>query len=227
MEINVQAASDVVNHRVVAGTTSNYRGKLNTIKLFLAGKENINELIDAENDIVVPLDFDLIQELFGWLSRNTDIPGRRRRRRLVDVNHDDDDNDEDREEVENEGEDVFARRNVTISASTMQGYKSALKWYYDEKGIEFASDIDKWLDNFIQGYKKIVSEKRRRGIMPITEGKSPISFSGYRCIAETFMLMRPIARKHTWLEGIFGWAFMVLDIIYMDTYSFYLPFHTR
>lgn len=208
MEINAQAASDVVNHRVVAGTTSNYRGKLNTIKVYLAGQANAADLIDADNRIVIPLDIELIKELFGWLSRNTDIPGRRRHRR-VDRNEDYNDVDENAIGAENVEEDLFSRRTVTISASTMQGYKSALKWYYDEQGVDFSSEIDKWLDNFIQGYKKIISEKRRRGIMPITEGKSPISFNGYRSIAESFMLIRPIARRHTWLEGIFGWAFMV------------------
>ena len=96
MEINAQAASDVVNHRVVAGTTSNYRGKLNTIKVYLAGKENHEDFIDADNKIIVPLDFEVIKELFGWLSRNTDIPARGRRRRFNRNNDDyeDDDGDE-------------------------------------------------------------------------------------------------------------------------------------
>ena len=161
--MDVEAAVDVINHRVVAGTTSNYRGKLNTIKLYFATRGDAGLLVDENNEICLPLENEVTQELFGWLSRNTDIATRKSQN----VGEDGVD-----EEDELEGdEDIFARRAITISPSTMQGYKSALKWYYAEKEVEFPGDIDKWLDRFIKGYKKIISEKRKLGYMPVSEGR--------------------------------------------------------
>ena len=161
--MDVEAAVDVINHRVVAGTTSNYRGKLNTIKVYFATRGDAEYLVDENNEICLPLENEVIQELFGWLSRNTDIPTRKRQ-------NVDEDGVEEEDEAE-EDEDIFARRAITISPSTMQGYKSTLKWYYAEKEVEFPRDIDKWLDRFIKGYKKIISEKRRLGYMPVSEGR--------------------------------------------------------
>lgn len=51
----------------------------------------------------------------------------------------------------------FADDQRTISASCMGGYKSAIKWYYDTKGVRMDDDTDKWIDGFIKGYKKQVS----------------------------------------------------------------------
>ena len=46
-------------------------------------------------------------------------------------------------------------------------------------------------------------------VMLLFAGKSPISFAGYKAISMELMLIQPEVRKFTWLEGVFGWPFMV------------------
>ena len=53
----------------------------------------------------------------------------------------------------------------------------------------------KWIDNFIQGYEKVVADKQSRGVMPVMVGKSPISFAGLCEIVKTMALIWPDARS--------------------------------
>jgi hypothetical protein len=76
----------------------------------------------------------------------------------------------------------------------MQGYKSALKHFYGDKGIRLDSDLDRWLDEFIKGYKKTVAHKKESGVMDMSEGKSSLSYIGYRSICEYMMKIHPTGR---------------------------------
>ena len=67
----------------------NYRGKLNTIKIYLMSRDDRNALLDGHNDIIVPLAGEVVQSLFGC-----DIPKKKRNEEEID----DDDNDDDEEE---------------------------------------------------------------------------------------------------------------------------------
>lgn len=104
---------------------------------------------------------------------------------------------------------------VTISAACMQGYKSALKWWYGKNNKVLEPEINKSLDDFIDGYKKLVQRKKSSGVMEIKEGKSPLSFSGYVAVSKHLASMKPkgVVRKNQTphVEGIFAWPFFVLS----------------
>ena len=89
----------------------------------------------------------------------------------------------------------------------MQGYKSALSWYYYQNGeLKIEARIDAWTNSFVQGYKRTVAEKKACGVMPIQEGKSALSFPGY-C---NMMKLKPEGKRgYSWLAGIFSWVFML------------------
>ncbi len=91
----------------------------------------------------------------------------------------------------------------------MQGYKSALVCYYSEHHLSLDPDMNAYIDEFMHGYKKTIADKKSRGVMSLKEGKSPISFSGYVEICKTLCQIHPIGKQHTWLEGVFGWTFMI------------------
>ena len=74
---NIDAANHIIGNRVVNGTKTNYRVKLNTIKLYLLSRPDSNELID-NNNIMSPLSTEVVQSLFGFLSINTDLPKNQR-----------------------------------------------------------------------------------------------------------------------------------------------------
>jgi hypothetical protein len=61
------------------------------------------------------------------------------------------------------------------------------------------------------GYKKIIADKKRRGIMNVTEGKRPLSFPGYHFLANMFMTLTPSGKKYPFKEAIFSWCFLLLS----------------
>ena len=105
---------------------------------------------------------------------------------------------------------VFATNEITISHSCMQGYKSALGWYYRERNQELSHTISRWIDDFIKGYKKSIADKKSRGVMCITEGKSPLSFGGFARVCIYFVSFANSTTHLTWQLIMFGWLFMVL-----------------
>ena len=200
---DLQAASRVVGNRVGPKSKVNYRGKMNTIKIYLISRDDRNTLLEGNNDIIVPLAHEVVKSLFGWLSKNTDLPKKKRN----EEEHDDEEND-DTDAVDDAGEDAFANNRATISHSCMQGYKSALVWYYGEKGQSLESSLNSWCDNFINGYKKTVADKKLRGVMAISEGKAPLSFSGYSHICRFLVNLVP-SSIFNWQLIMFAWLFMV------------------
>jgi hypothetical protein len=200
---DLQAASRVVSNRVGSKSKVNYRGKINTIKIYLISRDDRNDLLEGNNDIVVPLAHEVVKSLFGWLSKNTDLPKKKRN----EEEHDGEENDDaDADDVA--GEDAFANNRATISHSCMQGYKSALAWYYGEKGQSLESSLNSWCDNFINGYKKTVADKKLRGVMAISEGKAPLSFCGYSHICRFLVNLVP-SSTFNWQLIMFSWLFMV------------------
>ncbi|KAJ1441499.1 hypothetical protein B484DRAFT_322537, partial [Ochromonadaceae sp. CCMP2298] len=63
---------------------------------------------------------------------------------------------------------------------------------------------------FIHGYKKEVAAKKAAGIMPIQEGKLPLSFHGYSAICNKMLRLEPVGKKFTWGQGMFSWSYMIL-----------------
>ena len=148
----MDAASYIIERRIVEGTRSNYRGKLNTIIGFI--RQAHPYLRRDDGSLVIPLPRQVIEELFGWLSTNTDLPKLRGREEAEIEN-----------ELEPEDPDDYAQTKVTISPSTMQGYKSALLWCYSNANVLMDPGDAKWIDSFIQGYKKVIADKKSKGVM--------------------------------------------------------------
>jgi hypothetical protein len=177
---HLNAANHVIGLRTSKKTKDNYKSKLNTIKIYLKSLDTqevdpTQFCLDENGDIKVPLPNEVIQKLFGWLSTNTDLPKKSyKHKRKIEEENESDDEDDNSDIV-----DIFAERMVTISESCMQGYKSALLWLYAESNVIMDKTTDFWLNNFIVGYKKTIATKKEKGVMSITEGKSPLSFVGY------------------------------------------------
>ena len=77
MEEDDVAAEHIVSQRVAVKTKANYRGKINNIVLYLLSIPPLDQHVDANNQLVVPLPGAVIKKIFGWLSTNTDLPKKR------------------------------------------------------------------------------------------------------------------------------------------------------
>ena len=211
MEEDDAAAEHVVSQRVVCKTRANYRGKINNIVLFLLSTPNLDVHVNNENNLIVPLPNAVIVKIFGWLSTNTDLPKKKGRIAVV---PDDDGSDADEAEGEdgNQPIDVFAQKKVTISHSCMQGYKSALSWFYWENGKKVINaEMNEWISKFIHGYKKTIAQKKADGVMSISEGRSRLAYTGYNAICYIMMTLTPEGKKFPFAESIFAWPYMVIS----------------
>lgn len=68
--------------------------------------------------------------------------------------------------------------------STMQGYKSALVWYYKQNNMVLNEETDLELNKFMQGYKRTIASMKLDGLMDIGEGKLHLTFAGYCMLAK-------------------------------------------
>ena len=92
----------------------------------------------------------------------------------------------------------------------MQGYKLALKNYYKDKKITFPVELDQWLDDYVNCYKRIVADKRASGVMNAWKGKRPLTFFGYTVLSLVLMSLLPKGNKYPWKDSMFGWCFETL-----------------
>lgn len=115
-------------------------------------------------------------------------------------------------------EDITEDMDVPLSVSTVQGYRSAIVDRHNSVTPKLPFDADGELAQMLDGYEKLINQLKQRGLMNISEGKRPISGSGYGMIAEKFMKAKvdkdtlPGKKKvaTSWSATLFGWSFFVL-----------------
>jgi hypothetical protein len=112
---------------------------------------------------------------------------------------------------------------------TVRGYKSALIWYYRENGMIIDENFNSALEDFLSGYKRMVSEWKLDGTMEAFEGKHHMTFAGYQIVSRELARITPERHSstsssnsssssnqtqftfHTWNSCLLGWPFLVLQ----------------
>ena len=79
MNVSAAAAEYTCGRSLVEGTKGNYRGKLNTMKVFFLSRGYEDCLDTSKEGINIPIRNEIVEELFGWISVNTDLPKKRKR----------------------------------------------------------------------------------------------------------------------------------------------------
>ncbi len=107
----------------------------------------------------------------------------------------------------------------TVTAQSYSNYRSALKWWHEledetcgKQAFPWPTDVSQSLQATIHSYKRDIGDKKRRGIMDQSEGKSPYNLHGYKVICQHFCKMKPSGHKFTWNEGLFGALFTVMSV---------------
>ena len=91
------------------------------------------------------------------------------------------------------------------SFSHVSGYNSAIRSFFKDRKIDMDRDIDTTVKEFLAGYKRRVASLKQNGEMKLQEGKSPISFDGYRLIVN-----KALGATADFSLAIFAWVFIVL-----------------
>lgn len=219
------AAEGISSLRLVKGSKDGYKSKIKYAISYFKSKEDYKQFVDSENNLIIPLPFDAFKDLFGRLAVDTSLPkvygGRKKTTsqtvaRSVFVRDDDSE-----AEADDYCKDGIQSKKATISATTMGGYKSAIKNYYKDKKVAFeASDLkngeqslDVWLNDFINAYERNIANKKEDGIMKINEGKSAISYDGYGRLNLEFIKFKPPPKNNiNWSAGILSLACSLLQL---------------
>ena len=61
------------------------------------------------------------------------------------------------------------------------------------------------------GYTKKVVEKKLQGVMPISEGKQPVSYNGFSYLCKVLMTLILKGMLRPWKISIFGWSFETMS----------------
>ena len=88
---------------------------------------------------------------------------------------------------------------ITVSKTTLGGYKSALKLYYFDSKVDFLCpemppnhiSLDKYLNEQIKSYGNLVADKKERNIMPLREGKTAMTEEGFNEMLRKMALYQP------------------------------------
>eukprot|EP00960_Hanusia_phi_P002986 88794-Hanusia_phi.AAC.1 len=183
------------------------------IDFFKADKNYHTALNDSLDNLKAPLPSHAILAFFGDLAHQ---PGKAKRKRgplvrreagagaqpaeeeAVLGDSDEEEFEEDDEEsnelaegtsvVQAQSEPLDPNTVPTLSPSTIQGYKSALRYFYARRGLDFDSEympqskvsINSKLRRIIHAYSKTVVKKKAAGIMDLKEGRTGISVPEYR-----------------------------------------------
>lgn len=79
----------------------------------------------------------------------------------------------------------------TSAPSHVEGFRSALKWLYDEHKATMDDDTTKLLSRMLSGYRRERTSLKRQGMVRQQEGKRPLRFPDYKAFARHLMTMTP------------------------------------
>lgn len=194
-----QAAREILDLRHEDNTKHNYKGKIRRISAFLLSREEYHFALTDDNELdPAKVSFSLLTAIFGELGTNPDYASTQSKRRADALNTEE--NNAEENDMNN------GRGSVTIAVSTMQGYKSAIVNYFQLKQVVWSKEFDNWVEQYIDGYGKLIAEKKEKGVMAMQEGKNHLQFSAYQELTKYMMSVGPPqserdARRLTQIDG--------------------------
>jgi hypothetical protein len=218
MSSHNDAAQAIIANSLTKGSKDGYKSKIKHIVQYFQKSDLFQHHVGIDGQLLIPLPIFAVESLFGHLATDTSLPSKskskKRCRTAVNnvienqssvptsnriLQRNDDSDDDDGLVRSPAVVDLTAAEEVTISHSTMGGYKSALKKYYDDRNVAFIDpntstetrSLDKFCDDFLHSYERTIADKKERGIMDINEGKSAIPVEGFRRLNLEFIKFRP------------------------------------
>ena len=157
---DLDLANRYIDGNVEESTKGQYGQKLKHFKQWLLAKHPNLIIRDA---IVYPdLTIEILKEFFGFISKKRDRKAEKAR-----------------------GGIVFFNPMQYQSYEHVSGYKSAIAHGYSQSDCERSPRLMVMLKKLFAGYKRNVGKLKQNGEMKTGEGKSPMSFSGFRFLGKT------------------------------------------
>ena len=192
MDNSLVAAGQMIENRIKKSTKRMYAGYIRKFKNW--GVQNGLQIVEDDGELILPIDTDILMRFFSFIGNNgihVNDGGQ-----LTDINN----NAVTREE---EGK-------ATKATTTVGAVRSAFKDYYKMRLMRMPEAQETKLTSFIAGFKRSVAQLKLEGYMDVREGRSPISFPGYKALANAILRGCPINRSSHWLQYIMPWPFHIL-----------------
>ena len=94
---------------------------------------------------------------------------------------------------------------VLNSTEHVSGYRSALKWFYEEKNVDFPAHLNKQISRFTVGFKRVKNQRKQDGEEEADEGKAPMQFNAYEWLAKT-----ALSSTTDFMTSVFSWVYLLL-----------------
>ena len=183
-----------------ASTRKGYERKIRQVVAFYIENNKVEELNDDCSGLNLPLNINSIK---AFLAAYSPIPlhlldaensndnsnaGHNRGGNRGNNNDGDSDDDDDDAADENNNNNTTAER-TTKTSSTVCGFISALKYYYEVHNQLIAPELQVVFARYSKGYRRVTAKMKQGGQMKRQEGKLPVSFDMYAFLAKKLAAM--------------------------------------
>lgn len=76
------------------------------------------------------------------------------------------------------------RKGGHASVSCISGARTVIMDLHTSNGFVVSEDIVLGINSILDGYKRVVSELKYSGVLPVKEGKDPLTITGYKSLAK-------------------------------------------
>ena len=225
-------AKEMISGRREENTKDGYRRSTKNVFVPYI-KLHAPEQFDAAGACRLPVPRQLVESFFGELTdKRPGVQERNEALRALQDAHNDDEFLEDVVNLQSTTTDAQSSSNRKrkfespfYSPSTVQGHKSALKFFYEENGVKFDEVLSTDIDKLIAGYKAFYQKKKLDAGdgMKMGEGKTAFSYASFVMLSAKFMTLIPTTsmgktkgnktnnKKGNWSQSYFAWPFMTMQ----------------
>jgi hypothetical protein len=139
-------AANMAGKKTKENTKQQYSGKVNFLREYLKNEDP--EALDEEDDISIPVNDDnVLVKFFGFIMASAYA----------------------RDKLQSP-DDIPEDEADPWSVSQINGYKSAIVSLYTAQDLKLSDKVDTKLKGMIDGYEKLITSLKKRGLMKIGEG---------------------------------------------------------
>jgi hypothetical protein len=173
---NRNFGEEMMRGRIRPNTHKMYASKVEVLRKWLISEGKHDFLNRVDETITLPLTVDVLTEFMGFVSKKVDP--------VTKVHYD---------------------PPKFNSVAHVQGYRSAIIDLYKSRNLP-APELNKTkMSEFVSGYKRKIAQLKEDGELPMMEGKSPMSNTGYN-----FLALKALTQEEDFNVSTFSHFFLLL-----------------
>lgn len=173
---NRDFGEEMMRGRIRPNTHKMYASKVEVLRKWLISEKKDDFINQDDESIILPLSVSVLTEFMGFVSKKVDPATK-----------------------------VHYDPPKFNSVAHVQGYRSAIIDLYKQRGLDAPELTKSKMTEFVSGYKRKVAQLKEDGELPMMEGKSPMSNTGYN-----FLALKALIQPEDFNVSIFSHFFLEL-----------------